>query len=96
MLSKKGVTMELLKLILSYIYLAVLCFEILAVSGLVIYKLVKRHKAKKAEATESEMLSQELKLSNEEVDSQKALNVLVNEIIPASIELEEKSGIICG
>ena len=88
--------MNLLKLVVSYIYLLLLCFEILAVIALVTYKLVKRHKEKKAELSKSEMLSEELKLSNEKVDSQKALNVLVNEIIPASIELAEKSGILSG
>lgn len=84
------------KLIVSYIYVAVLCFEILAVCGLIGYKLVKRHVDKKAKASEVELLSKELKLSNEAVDEEKAINMLVNSIIPASIELAEKSGIMGG
>ena len=88
--------MNLLKLVVSYIYVALLCFEIVAFGGLIIYKTIKHHKDKKEEASKSELLSQELQLANKTVDEEKALNLLVTEIIPASIELAEKSGILGG
>lgn len=88
--------MSILKMIIQYAYVAVLCFEVLGVVSLLVYKVVKHCKSKKEEMAESEQLSQELKLSNQAVDEEKAINLLITSIIPASIELAEHSGIIGG
>lgn len=88
--------MSILKLIAQYAYVAVLCLEVLGVCSLLVYKLIRHHKGKKEEMAENEQLSQELKLSNQAVDEEKAINLLITSIIPASIELAEHSGIIGG
>ncbi len=85
---------SIIKLIAQYAYFIVLCLEILLFFCLLAYKCVKHFKGKKVEVTESKALAEELKLSNQAVDEEKALNLLITSIIPASIELAEHSGII--
>lgn len=87
---------SIIKLIAQYAYFIVLCLEVLLAVCLITFKVVKHFKGKKVEVTESKELAEELKLSNQAVDDEKAINLLITSIIPASIELAEHSGIIGG
>lgn len=85
--------MEMLKIIFMFAYIALLAIEVCFLACFCIVKLVKRHKKAVEELTESERLSEELKLSNEARDVEIAINKLVEDIIPASIKVAEESKI---